>query len=367
MSLRGAQRRGNLVQELLSAHKCVRTTKIAGNEKHEYVTQNGKVVRELVTNKTTGAFIRCLDFLYDESGKPFAMRRYWDASLSSYGTYHYVLNAQGDVVQINYQGGEVKATYTYDAWGRVLTADGELAAMNPIRYRGYYYDTDTGFYYLQSRYYDPIIKRFLNADSYESTGQGFIGTNMFAYCNNNPVTHTDTAGYTVESVIAEGTQEYYINGAIVTINVEIVAKIPIYDHVTVNFSDAGMGYEIEIGGERFSFNLKSEFGASARGKYGAWKYSDRGITLSLDLKNGFTMKSKPIPLNEHLDMHISVSIKDATWYDDVLAWLSKPCGVGGVGWGAGSNIGYTGGGAVYADGGGLCGLGGSRSRFFAIV
>ena len=172
----------------------VRTTKIAGNEKHEYVTQNGKVVRELVTNKTTGAFIRCLDFLYDESGKPFAMRRYWDASLSSYGTYHYVLNAQGDVVQINYQGGEVKATYTYDAWGRVLTADGELAAMNPIRYRGYYYDTDTGFYYLQSRYYDPIIKRFLNADSYESTGQGFIGTNMFAYCNNNPVKYIDFTG-----------------------------------------------------------------------------------------------------------------------------------------------------------------------------
>ena len=172
----------------------VRTTKIAGNEKHEYVTQNGKVVRELVTNKTTGAFLRCLDFLYDESGKPFAMRRYWDASLSSYGTYHYVLNAQGDVVQINYQGGEVKATYTYDAWGRVLTAEGELAAINPLRYRGYYYDTDTGFYYLQSRYYDPIIKRFLNADSYESTGQGFIGTNMFAYCNNNPVKYIDFTG-----------------------------------------------------------------------------------------------------------------------------------------------------------------------------
>ena len=194
MSLRGAQRRGNLVQELLSAHKCVRTTKIAGNEKHEYVTQNGKVVRELVTNKTTGAFIRCLDFLYDESGKPFAMRRYWDASLSSYGTYHYVLNAQGDVVQINYQGGEVKATYTYDAWGRVLTADGELAAMNPIRYRGYYYDTDTGFYYLQSRYYDSVTHRFINADAIASTGQGFVGTNMFAYCNNSPVFCADYDG-----------------------------------------------------------------------------------------------------------------------------------------------------------------------------
>ena len=174
--------------------------------RHEYVTQNGKVVRELVTNKTTGAFIRCLDFLYDESGKPFAMRRYWDASLSSYGTYHYVLNAQGDVVQINYQGGEVKATYTYDAWGRVLTADGELAAMNPIRYRGYYYDTDTGFYYLQSRYYDPANHRFINADALASTGQGFVGTNMFAYCNNNPANLSDTEGN-----VAGGFCTTYIN------------------------------------------------------------------------------------------------------------------------------------------------------------
>ena len=233
--------------------------------------------------------------------------------------------------------------------------------------RDSYYDTDTGFYYLQSRYYDPIIKRFLNADSYESTGQGFIGTNMFAYCNNNPVTHTDTAGYTVESVIAEGTQEYYINGAIVTINVEIVAKIPIYDHVTVNFSDSGIGYEVDVGDNSFSFNLKHQFTASSSQQSVAWKYCNSGIMLSLDLIDGVTVESKPIPLNEHLDMHISVNIKDATWYDDVLAWLSKPCGVGGVGWGAGSNIGYTGGGAVYADGGGLCGLGGSRSRFFAIV
>ena len=175
----------------------VRTTKIAGNEKHEYVTQNGKVVRELVTNKTTGAFIRCLDFLYDESGKPFAMRRYWDASLSRYGTYHYVLNAQGNVVQINYQGGEVKATYTYDAWGQVLTATGELAAMNPIRYRGYYYDTETGFYYVSSRYYDPEIGRWINADIPETLTadfENFAQYNLFAYCFNNPVNMSDETG-----------------------------------------------------------------------------------------------------------------------------------------------------------------------------
>ena len=66
--------------------------------------------------------------------------------------------------------------------------------MNPIRYRGYYYDNETGLYYLQSRYYDSAIGRFVNADTYISTGQGFIGYNMFAYCNNNPVDGIDPCG-----------------------------------------------------------------------------------------------------------------------------------------------------------------------------
>ena len=65
-----------------------------------------------------------------------------------------------------------------------------------MRYRGYYYDTETGFYYLQSRYYDPEICRFINADSYTSTGVGYLGYNMFAYCNNNPISTSDSDGYT---------------------------------------------------------------------------------------------------------------------------------------------------------------------------
>ena len=86
------------------------------------------------------------------------------------------------------------ATYTYDAWGNVLTATGDMAEINPLRYRGYYYDSETGFYYLQSRYYDPTICRFINADGYASTGQGVIGCNMFAYCNNNPAMFLDSSG-----------------------------------------------------------------------------------------------------------------------------------------------------------------------------
>ena len=79
--------------------------------------------------------------------------------------------------------------------GEILDApNGGIGSRNPLRYRGYYYDTETGFYYLQSRYYDPIVKRFLNADSYASTGQGFLGYNMFAYCGNKPVMCEDPSG-----------------------------------------------------------------------------------------------------------------------------------------------------------------------------
>lgn len=90
--------------------------------------------------------------------------------------------------------GAAVATYTYDAWGNHLSISGSMAGINPLRYRGYYYDSETGFYYLQSRYYDPANHRFINADSYASTGQGIAGTNMFAYCNNNPVIFLDSEG-----------------------------------------------------------------------------------------------------------------------------------------------------------------------------
>ena len=94
------------------------------------------------------------------------------------------------------------AKYAYDPYGQVLsvtnasgtassTTAAHVANYNPFRYRGYYYDTESGFYYLQSRYYDPEICRFINADNYASTGQGFLGCNMFAYCNNNPVMQAD--------------------------------------------------------------------------------------------------------------------------------------------------------------------------------
>lgn len=88
--------------------------------------------------------------------------------------------------------------YIYDAWGKLISTTGTLAttlgADNPFRYRGYYYDTETGLYYLTTRYYDPEVCRFISADVYMSTGQGVIGGNMWAYCLNNPVAMVDSNG-----------------------------------------------------------------------------------------------------------------------------------------------------------------------------
>ena len=182
----------------------IRTSKNVDGELHTYVTQNGKVVRETIGSGSTA---KVLDFLYDTSGLPFALK-YSTNGGASFATYYYVLNLQGDVVALMTEGRSIVAQYTYNAWGKVLSATGAMADINPIRYRGYYYDTETGFYYLQSRYYDPANHRFINADTYISTGQGFLGNNMFAYCNNNPVVFCDTTGTApVETIDLDGDGE----------------------------------------------------------------------------------------------------------------------------------------------------------------
>jgi len=164
---------------------------------HEYLTQSGKVVRETIT---TSMDTTTLDFFYDESGRPFAFN--YTPEGSTPNTYYYILNLQGDVVQIIDEGGVLQAEYVYSPWGEIISAEGDLAEINPLRYRGYYYDSETGFYYLQSRYYDPENHRFINADTYASTDSSdAIACNMFAYCNNNPVVFLDSTGmYSISAV-----------------------------------------------------------------------------------------------------------------------------------------------------------------------
>ena len=130
-----------------------------------------------------------LYFLYDETGAAVGFK--YNNNL-----YLYRKNLQGDILAVlNGQTGAAEASYTYDAWGRVISSTGALAEINPFRYRGYYYDGETGFYYVSSRYYDPEIGRWINADNViAGVGGDLKGYNLFAYCFNNPVNMDDQAG-----------------------------------------------------------------------------------------------------------------------------------------------------------------------------
>ena len=119
--------------------------------------------------------------------------------------YFYVKNLQGDIINIVDTNGSVVVRYNYDIFGAItavkngsnqtITDTTSLAFLNPLRYRGYVYDDETGLYYLQSRYYDPVTGRFLNADIYVDTDSGSpLSTNMFAYCENNTNSRADYNG-----------------------------------------------------------------------------------------------------------------------------------------------------------------------------
>ena len=155
---------------------------------HKYLWQGSKLVSEYYDGKE-------LEFFYDESGNPCAFS-YKSGSAATPVMYYYLTNLQGDIVGILDSSGTSVASYTYNAWGELISSSGDLADVNPLRYREYYYDAETGFYYVSSRYYDPEICRFINADdaSYLGVNGDFISYNLFTYCLNNPVNRFDADG-----------------------------------------------------------------------------------------------------------------------------------------------------------------------------
>ena len=123
--------------------------------------------------------------------------------------YYFLKNLQGDIIAITNNKGKVVASYTYDAWGVcTIVSDntGIIARVNPFRYRGYYFDQETGLYYLQSRYYNPNTCRFVNSDSIQavlSEGLGCIGYNIYAYCQNTPTNGSDINGQAFVQIFAK--------------------------------------------------------------------------------------------------------------------------------------------------------------------
>ena len=139
-----------------------------------------------------------LEFIYDNSGVSGV--KYSD------NTYFYRRDAQGNIIALLDNNGSVVVKYVYDAWGNhvVYNSAGAqnsdatfIGNVNPFRYRGYYYDVETGLYFLQTRYYDPVVCRFISRDSIEYADPETInGLNLYAYCGNNPVMHSDPYGTT---------------------------------------------------------------------------------------------------------------------------------------------------------------------------
>ena len=161
-------------------------------------TYNYAYLGDQLTEMTWGS--NKLHFTYDSIGP---------ASVTYNGNrYFYLKNAQGDVTGLVNASGTQVVSYTYDPWGAPMSTDGTMAATlgaaNPLRYRGYVYDSETGLYYLSSRYYNPVWGRFINADTAAvvaaSPDKANWDKNLFAYCDNDPVNRKDDGGEFWEAI-----------------------------------------------------------------------------------------------------------------------------------------------------------------------
>ena len=169
----------------------IRTSKTVNGVTTYYNTRNGVIISQSDGTNT-------MYFQYDMNGLPIGF-------IFNGTQYFYMTNQMGDIIAITESDGNIIAQYVYDEWGKLLNVytinednveQSKVANANPLRYRGYYYDTETGYYYLQSRYYDASICRFINTDSavfldkYSDTD-----LNLFIYCQNNPINLFDFDGY----------------------------------------------------------------------------------------------------------------------------------------------------------------------------
>ena len=195
-------------------------SKTVGGTAHKYYYSGSLLLAEEWGNNL-------MVFLYDANGAPIGMK-YRTTSMDAgvWNTYWYERNLQGDVVAIYNESGAKVASYVYDAWGNFITTYHNGGASltpvikNPLLYRGYYYDRDLGMYYLQTRYYDSNIGRFLNADS--ALYDGLLGYNMYAYCNNDPVNYVDHAGKDAAAILGWWV---FGGGAIAAIEPSLIGEI----------------------------------------------------------------------------------------------------------------------------------------------
>ena len=223
-----------------------------------YFWNNGKMTGYCVTEED-GTIIAVLKNFFDNSGEQIGYEMY----LSDYDTYirfFFEKNLQGDIIGVYNEEGEKVLTYWYDSWGNIspiynketndIYSQSLIAALyTPITYRGYIYDSLTGLYYLQSRYYNPTYGRFLNADSIMKTGDP-LGASIFAYCGNNPVNFVDYDGR--DFVDFEAIRNALFAIVLVVVLEKILkdknlSYILSYELVSINYSETIAGiYDLSI-------------------------------------------------------------------------------------------------------------------------
>ena len=177
----------------------MRASKTVNGEKTTYQYVSGKLMYEECNGAEKYYF-------YDSNGVISGIR-YFDAN-DTMTMIYVVTNALGDVIALYDKNGNAVVEYQYDAWGNIISETNATGGtptslaqywseINPFRYRSYYYDAETGLYYLNSRYYDSETGRFINADDasvINATPDALTDKNLFAYCDNNPVTRADLGG-----------------------------------------------------------------------------------------------------------------------------------------------------------------------------
>ena len=164
----------------------IRTSKIVNNIETKYYLEGKNIIFE-DRNGTVLYYIRngeeLLGFIYNNN------------------TYYYHKNIFGDIIGIFDNNYNEIVKYTYDSWGNILniidTSNINLSTINPYRYRSYYYDNETNLYYLNSRYYNPLWKRFINVDNRLSPTGQLVEHNLFLYSNNNPIKYIDSKGESI--------------------------------------------------------------------------------------------------------------------------------------------------------------------------
>ena len=203
----------------------VRTSKTVNGVTTNYYRAGNLAVGEISTE-------RGLEYILDANGGIYGIYyRSLKSGLQCGDTYYFAYNAQGDVIGLIGSSGRQFASYSYDergnctvtalmpdSQGHAVTDPEHVAFANPFRYRGYYFDVESGLYYLGSRYYDPVVGRFINADALLGANEDVLSYNLYAYCGNNPISRYDDGGLFWKSVA-----ELFLKTTAVVLAVAIIA------------------------------------------------------------------------------------------------------------------------------------------------